>query len=818
MTQRSNNEHPESFMALFSRMPIASMLTRVSDSRVLAINLAFERLFGWTNADVLDKSSDQIELWSSPQQRQQLLDLFARNSRVTQFECQLACRNTNLKTCLVYVESIGINGDVCRLSMAHDISDRIAAEQALKLSETKFSLLFQQAPEPYALFDKKTACFIEINQSFTELFGFQPEDVIGKTAKDINFWKDMDARPAVIEKLLREGRLRSHPADFLTKDGRVLHCEVSSNFIEVENHSRTLSSFKDVTARRQAELALRASEDKFVKAFKSSPDAISISDMATGAFLDINESFTRLTGYSEAEAIGRRENELDIWSNSHERRSLLQALGREGRVSMREMQLNHRSGRSLIVSVSAERVQLDGRDCILLTCRDITEQKLIEARIKHQASHDALTDLPNRLLLHDRLQQHLGLLERHQLHCALMFFDLDHFKHINDSLGHSRGDAVLQEIATRLLDELRKTDTVARLGGDEFVVLLTGLKGSSTEIVRQVRNTAEKLRQALAAPMEVEGHTLQLGCSIGIALAPEHGDNPDDLLKRADIALYQVKASGRDGIAFFEQQMQIAASQRLTLETDLRQALQNEEFCLHYQPQMDASSQRIIGAEALIRWQHPERGLVGPGAFMEVLEESGQILAAGSWVLHEGCRFIARLLEQRRIDPQQFCLSINISPRQFRQSGFVDEVAAAISQHGIPAQALKLEITEGMVIQNVNDTIAKMHQLRNLGIRFAIDDFGTGYSSLSYLKRLPVDLLKIDQSFIRDCTRDGNDAEIVRAIIAMARSLNMDLIAEGVETGQQLAFLLEQGCSNYQGYLFSPAVTEDAFCQLLAGR
>ena len=264
--------------------------------------------------------------------------------------------------------------------------------------------------------------------------------------------------------------------------------------------------------------------------------------------------------------------------------------------------------------------------------------------------------------------------------------------------------------------------------------------------------------------------------------------------------------------------MQIAASQRLTLETDLRQALQNEEFCLHYQPQMDASSQRIIGAEALIRWQHPERGLVGPGAFMEVLEESGQILAAGSWVLHEGCRFIARLLEQRRIDPQQFCLSINISPRQFRQSGFVDEVAAAISQHGIPAQALKLEITEGMVIQNVNDTIAKMHQLRNLGIRFAIDDFGTGYSSLSYLKRLPVDLLKIDQSFIRDCTRDGNDAEIVRAIIAMARSLNMDLIAEGVETGQQLAFLLEQGCSNYQGYLFSPAVTEDAFCQLLAGR
>lgn len=686
------NSHQQGFLTLFDRMPVASMLTRSSDSTVLAINPTFEATFGWAPTDVIGKSSADIGLWQSVKQRDDFLERFVVRGRIQQFETSLLCRDGSQKACLVYVEPIDIDGENYRLSMAHDISERKDYETALRNSENKFAMLFRQAPEPYALFDVDTAKFIEINDSFNELFGYSPNEIIGKTAVEIGFWQNVQARKKVIRKLIQVGRLRNEPATLLTLDRRALECEVSSNFIYIGDQRRILSSFKDVT-----------------------------------------------------------------------------------------------------------------------------EQRLIEARIKHQACHDALTDLPNRLLLTDRLRQHLSLCERHSLSCALLFFDLDHFKHINDSLGHTRGDAVLQEIGRRLLASLRKSDTVARLGGDEFVVLLSDLRGQPEEMLAHVTQTATKLLQAVAAPMQIDGHSLQLGCSIGIAMAPEHGNNPDDLLKHADIALYSVKDGGRDGIAVFQPHMEIAARERLEVESELRRALLSNEFQLHYQPQINSAKPAIIGAEALLRWLHPQRGLVSPGVFMHVLEESGMILDVGRWVLNEACAFIARLLQSGQIQPDSFSLSVNISPRQFRHPEFVDDVARAIEQHGTPSSCLSLEITEGMVIQNVNDTIDKMHQLRNLGIRFAIDDFGTGYSSLSYLKRLPVDVLKIDQSFVRDCTRDSNDAEIVRAIIAMARSLNMDLIAEGVETEQQLAFLLEQGCSNYQGYLFSPAVTEEAFCQLLAG-
>ncbi|MFN3579282.1 MAG: putative bifunctional diguanylate cyclase/phosphodiesterase [Pseudomonas sp.] len=685
----------EGFIALFRRLPIACMLTRASDSTVLAINPAFEQMFGWQADELINMHSSALPLWINPDQRQQFLDAFASSGRVQQSEGQLHCHDGKVKHCLIYVEEIEVEGQTCRLSMAHDVSDRTNSEQALKRSEAKFTALFLDSPEPYVLFDKRSARIAEINHRFTEVFGYRAKEIVGKTAAEIGLWRHPEKRPAIIEKLLRERCLRNEPIDFIAKDGHVLSCEVSSNFILIGDERCTLSCFKDVT-----------------------------------------------------------------------------------------------------------------------------DQKAIEARIKHQAFHDALTDLPNRLLLNDRLRQHLALGERHGLSCALLFFDLDHFKRINDSLGHNCGDAVLQEVSSRLLARVRKADTVARLGGDEFVVLLTGLAGTSLQVADQARLSAEQLLEALSTPMQIEGHSLQLGCSIGIALAGEHGDSAEDLLKHADTALYGVKASGRNNIAFFEPQMQVVVSQRLRLETELRQALQDQQFCLHYQPQIDARDQRIIGAEALLRWQHPEQGLISPATFMHVLEESGMILEAGHWVMRQACHVIARLLSQQAGNSatfiDNFSLSINISPRQFRQSDFVAQVAAAIQEQEIPTRCLKLEITESMVIHNINDTVEKMHELRDMGIRFAIDDFGTGYSSLSYLKRLPVDLLKIDQSFIHDCTHDSNDAEIVRAIIAMARSLKLELIAEGVETAEQLAFLQQQDCHAYQGYYFSPALTEEAFFELIA--
>lgn len=699
-----------------------------------------------------------------------------------------------------------------------DITDRRRNEQALIKSEAKFAALFQGAPDPYILVNANSQIVIEINRSFTDFFGYQPEDIIGRTAVEAGLWHDPSKRDGVIEQIRQEHRLSGVEIDFRTRDGRIATCEVSSSFFTVNRQPCVLSTFKDVTARKQAEAALRASEEKFSRAFRASPDSISITEKVSGRHLEINEGFTRLTGYTPDEVIGKTARELNIWADYDQRAHLIEELELKGRVLQREMRVLGKSGRELVVSISIEPLMINNVECMVLTGRDVTDQKLIEAKVKHLAYHDALTDLPNRLLLTDRLNQTLALLTRHDLHGALLFFDLDHFKHINDSLGHSCGDSVLQEVTRRLLSRVRREDTVARLGGDEFVVLLSGLPGDLAEVLATVRRHAEALLLEIAAPMVVEGHSLALSCSIGIALLPEHGNNPEDLLKRADIALYKVKESGRNGIAFFEQAMQTAASERLTIETELRAALNMNQFRLFYQPQIDSRENRIIGAEALIRWEQPDKGMISPASFIHVLEESGMILAVGQWILHEACSFVGRLIGEGLVDPDYFSMSVNISPRQFRHPDFITQVRQAIASQAVPARSLKLEITENIVIQNISDTIAKMHELRDLGVCFAIDDFGTGYSSLSYLKQLPLDLLKIDQSFIRDCTQDSNDAEIVRAIIAMARNLSLELIAEGVETPEQLAFLQQQSCHAYQGYLFSPPVPADQFVGLLKSR
>ena len=474
-----------------------------------------------------------------------------------------------------------------------------------------------------------------------------------------------------------------------------------------------------------------------------------------------------------------------------------------------------RHGRLKHIEVSVEPIVLNNTDCLLLSARDISQLKAAHAQIHHLAYHDPLTNLPNRTLLMDRLTQQTALHKRHKLRGALLFLDLDHFKHINDSLGHPVGDAVLKMITARLEASIRQEDTVARLGGDEFVVLLTGLTGKRSEVTRHVRQVAEKLRTLLAEPMVFEGNRLQVTPSIGIALMPDHGETPADLLKRADIALYRAKDAGRNAIQLFRTTMQQAASARLQLESELRLALQRNEFELYLQPQVDARSARVIGAEVLLRWHHPVDGVRSPAQFIDVLEESGLIVEVGNWVIREACRIAASLLANGVVDSDSFSLCVNISPRQFRQSDFVERVLEALKAVSLPHTMIKLEITEGIVIQNLDDTIAKMRRLCRQGVSFAMDDFGTGYSSLTYLKRLPVDVLKIDQSFVRDALDDPNDAEIIRAIVAMARSLRLEVIAEGVEQQAQLDLLQAQGCYLYQGYLFSRPLPPADFGELL---
>ncbi|MDH0894147.1 MULTISPECIES: bifunctional diguanylate cyclase/phosphodiesterase [unclassified Pseudomonas] len=696
-----------------------------------------------------------------------------------------------------------------------DITERVQREQRLASSEEKFVTLFQASPEPICVSRVRDGTFIEVNPSFCQTFGWQPQEIVGHSAPDLGFWVDESQRLQLFAKLAEDQSLSNEIARFHTKEGRELSCVVSSRFIRVDRQLCITTTFRDITERQAAEAALKASQEKFAKAFHSSPDAITISELDSGRYIEVNEGFCRLTGYRPEEVIGRNSLELNVWAYPEERERMVELVRSEGRAYHLEMHGQHRDGSIRLVEVSVEPIELNDTPCLLLNARDISELKEAQAQVRHLAYHDPLTNLPNRALLMDRLTQQIALLKRHNLHGALLFLDLDHFKHINDSLGHPVGDAVLKMVTARLEASVRLEDTVARLGGDEFVVLISGLEGSRTEVNRQVRQVAEKLRGLLAEPMLLDGHRLQVTPSIGIALVPAHGDNPTDLLKRADIALYRAKDSGRNTIQVFRRSMQEAASERLRLESDLRLALARGEFELYFQPQVDARDGNVIGSEALLRWSHPTLGPQSPAQFIQVLEESGLILEVGAWVLSEACHASARMMRDGLVGRDAFQLCVNISPRQFRQNDFVERVERCLAQSQLPASMLKLEITEGIVIHNLDDTIAKMRRLKKLGLSFAMDDFGTGYSSLTYLKRLPVDVLKIDQSFVRDATSDPNDAEIVRAIVAMARSLNLEVIAEGVEQQEQLDFLLQQGCHQYQGYLFSRPVPLQEFHQLL---
>ncbi len=695
-----------------------------------------------------------------------------------------------------------------------DATERVLREQRLAASEAKFATLFQGSPDPVSVSRIRDGKFLDVNPAFSAVFGWAKDEIIDRSGLDIDFWCDEAQRQLLFQQMRRDHRLEEALAQFHTRDGRVVTCVVSSRFVRIDDGLCVVTTFRDITKRQQAEAALKASEAKFAKAFHSSPDAIIISDRESGRFIEVNEGFYRLSGYLAEEAIGRTSTELGIWPGS-QRKAILERLKREGRVSNWEMTGQDRWGRSKQIEVSVEPIELNGIDCLLLSARDISQLKAAHAQIHHLAYHDPLTNLPNRALLMNRLTQQTALHKRHNLRGALLFLDLDHFKHINDSLGHPVGDGVLKMVTARLEASVRQEDTVARLGGDEFVVLLTGLSGKRSQVTRHVRQVAEKLRTLLAEPMVFEGNQLQVTPSIGIALIPDHGETPADLLKRADIALYRAKDAGRNAIQLFRTTMQEEASARLQLENELRRALQRGEFELYLQPQVDARSATVVGAEVLLRWQHPEHGLRAPGQFIDVLEESGLIIEVGAWVIREACRLGALLLQGGLVQPERFSLCVNISPRQFRQGEFVERIVDTLSAAGLPPQMIKLEITEGIVIQNLDDTIAKMRRLQRHGVSFAMDDFGTGYSSLTYLKRLPVDLLKIDQSFVRDALDDTNDAAIIRAIVAMAKSLELDVIAEGVELQAQLDLLQLQDCHLYQGYLFSRPVPFADFSALL---
>ena len=570
---------------------------------------------------------------------------------------------------------------------------------------------------------------------------------------------------------------------------------------------------RQLDAVRLTNAVLRQSELKFATAFASSPVTVSIARLEDGRILEVNPNFERDFGWSSAEVQGRTSLDLQLWPDPRQRAAFAELLRRHGRVVNHETMWRHKNGAMRNISVSGVIVELDGAPCILAYTTDITERKAAEEQIQRLAFYDPLTGLPNRRLLMDRLGHAMAACIRHQQTGALLFIDLDNFKTLNDTYGHDKGDQLLKEVASRLVDCVREDDTVARLGGDEFVVMLEDLSGTPDEAARQAEVVGRKLLAALNQHYDIAPLRVHSTPSMGITLFGERHENIEEPIRRADLAMYQSKAAGRNTIRFFDPRMQAMVSARAVMERDLRLALQLEQFSLHFQPQVQHDGQ-VCGVEALLRWQHPERGAVSPGEFIPVAEETGLIIAIGEHVLRHACEQLARWASQPAM--AHLTLSVNVSPRQFQQENFVALVLEMLERTGAPAQRLKLELTESMLITSVDEVIAKMEAIKACGVGFSLDDFGTGYSSLSYLKRLPLDQLKIDQGFVRDILVDPNDAAIARMVVVLAESLGLEVMAEGVETLEQQQALQAQGCHAYQGYLYSrplPAAQFEALAQ-----
>ncbi|HJW57666.1 MAG TPA: EAL domain-containing protein [Burkholderiaceae bacterium] len=563
----------------------------------------------------------------------------------------------------------------------------------------------------------------------------------------------------------------------------------------------------DIAARERAEQALRLRE----RAIESSANAIFIinADAPDYRIEYVNPAFERITGHAFAAVTGQclrflYGSDMDQPGIEEIRAALRDK--REGRATLR----NHRTDGALFWSdiyIAPVKDRSGGISHFVMTQYDISATKRYEAELEFQANQDMLTGLANRNLLRDRLRQAIAYAARYGHAIWVVFADLDRFKLINDTLGYQAGDALLKEVAKRLLLAVRDTDTVARLGGDEFVLVLPERNDERLTMI-----AVQRIMDVLAQPLTIEGHEFFPTCSVGVAVFPDDGEDPDTLVKHAEIAMYRAKETGRNNFQFFTAALNEKALDRLRLETDLRKAVERDEFVLHYQPQVDLKSGRMVGMEALIRWQHPERGMVSPARFIGLAEETGLIVPIGQWVIRTAC---LQNKAWQEAGLGHLRVAVNLSARQFNERDLLQTITTILQETGLDAQYLEVELTESLVMTEVERAIAILRDLKALGLQISIDDFGTGYSSLSYLKRFPIDVLKIDQSFVRDITTDPDDAAIVMSIISLAHNLRLHVIAEGVETETQLTYLRENSCDQIQGYYFSRPLAADAFRMLL---
>lgn len=686
--------------------------------------------------------------------------------------------------------------------LSADIAERKRVEAELNSANARFAennrflrVLIDNLPGLVAYWDRDLRCRFA-NRRYIEWFGRTPEEMAGMRLQDVLGEKLFSLNEPYLRKALL-----GEPQNFermLTKvNGEI--ASVLANYVpDVDANGNVAGLFaviSDVTTLKRGEEVRRIA----ATAFESS-EAMMITD-ADSIILRVNHAFSEVTGYSSEEIVG--QNPRFLQSGRHDQAFYAAMWEDIFRCQSWKGELWNRRRNGQIyptwTTITAVRDEIGAVTHYVGTQTDITEGKAAEEEIAHLAFFDVLTSLPNRRLLMDRLRHAFASCIRTRHNGALMFIDLDNFKQINDTLGHDKGDCLLQQTAARLVLCVREDDTVARLGGDEFMILLDNLSESAEEAGLQTEAVGEKIRTALSQPYDLAGFQYRCTASIGMTLFTDHQFSIEELLKRADIAMYQAKAAGRNALRFFDAKLQAIVTAHIALDAEFRQALLKMEFVLYFQAQVDQERQ-LTGVEVLVRWQHPQRGLLLPAEFISLAEDTGLILGLGNWVLETACDQLATWGAQP--NTANLTMSVNVSALQFRSASYVSQVLAVLEKTGANPSRLKLEITESLLLDDVESIIDKMTALKAHGISFSLDDFGTGYSSLTYLKRLPLDQLKIDQSFVFDIMTDPNDATIAATIVALGHNLELDVIAEGVETEDQCQFLEAHNCNSYQGYLF----------------
>ena len=695
----------------------------------------------------------------------------------------------------------GADGTVLRGLMI-DISETKQIEQALRLSEEKFAKAFHASPDGLLITRLADGMILDANDGFFRITGHDSHGVIGRSTLALGLWAQPQARQDMVELVHRQGSVQNFRAWLNTATGGLRLGELDAQPLLIENEPCMLTIARDITEREQMQARLHQA----ATVFESTAEGVMITDLDQ-RITAVNRAFSAITGYSEAEALGQSPRLLA--SGRHDSAfyaAMWHQLSADGHWQG-EIWNRRKDGEQFPewLTISVVRDQNGQATHFVGVFADISSLKHAQARLDYQAHHDPLTGLPNRLLFENRLQAALA----EQQHGAVLFLDLDRFKHINDSLGHPVGDQLLKGIALRLREQLRDIDTVARLGGDEFIVLLPGLHQPY-----DAERVASKLLACFNMPFQADGHEFHITASIGISLFPDDGNDVATLVKNADAAMYSSKAKGRNRAEMYTHHLTLQANERMTLEQELRRALERNEMRLHYQPKLCLSSGQLVGAEALVRWYHPVSGEIPPDRFIPVAEDNGMIIQLGDWVLQEACRQMSEW--QARHAPFG-PLSVNISGAQLRQPRLASHIADVLAGFGLSAGKLQLEITESFIMTQAEEALQILQELKTLGLQLAIDDFGTGYSSLSYLKRLPLDTLKIDKSFIRGLPHDQDDAAITRAIIALGRSLQMTVIAEGVETKAQEIFLTSEGCAQIQGFAVSRPLSAEAFAANFLG-